>query len=187
MDYIRRQPNIKEILGNHEFIFLKCYDGLMRPAKNEDDIAEVLHKLQAYFPNDKETLSWETLDYIESLPFYTETDEFIYVHAGLTTDKNGVILSMKTQVPEVMVYSRDFKENGFYLSPKNKPVLFGHTPCSYKNGSGEFIKTPKTGITTPKTLADYSKIRLDCGVFFAGFLGALRLYLYGQLYRTHRT
>lgn len=175
VDFIRHKPNIKAILGNHEFIFLKFYDGLMRSAKSADDIAEVLQKLQEYFPNDKEILSWETVDYIESLPFYIEDNDFICVHAGVETDENGVILPMKTQMPEVMVYSRNFKEKGFSLAAKNKTVLFGHTPCSYENGSGEFIKTPKVGITSPKTLADYAKIRLDCGEFLTGVIGALRL------------
>lgn len=151
------------------------YDGLMRSAKNASDIAEVLQKLQEYFPNEKEILSWEAVDYIESLPFYIETDDFICVHAGVETDENGAILPMKTQIPEVMVYSRNFKEKYFPIAAESKPVLFGHTPCSYENGSGKFIKTPKDGITTPKNLADYSKIRLDCGVFLTGVLGALRL------------
>lgn len=175
VDFIRHKPNIKAILGNHEFIFLKFYDGLMRSAKSADDIAEVLQKLQEYFPNDKEILSWETVDYIESLPFYIETDDFICVHAGVETDENGIILPMKTQIPEVMVYSRNFKEKSFPFAAENKPVLFGHTPCSYENGSREFIKTPKEGVASPKILADYSKIRLDCGVFLTGVLGALRL------------
>ena len=175
VDFIRRKPNIKAILGNHEFMFLKYYDGLMRSVKNANDIAEVLHKLQDYFSNDKEVLSWEAVDYIESLPFYIETDDFICVHAGVETDENGVILPMKTQIPEVMVYSRNFKEKYFPIAAENKPVLFGHTPCSYENGSGKFIKTSKEGITSPKNLADYSKIRLDCGGFLTGVLGALRL------------
>ena len=175
VDFIRRKPNIKAIIGNHEYDFLKYYYGLMRSAKSADDIAEVLHKLQNYFPNEKQQLSWETADYIESLPFYIEDNDFICVHAGVETDKNGVVLPMKEQMPEVMVYSRNFKERGFSLAAKNKTVLFGHTPCSYENGSGEFIKTPKVGIAAPKNLADYAKIRLDCGVYLTGVLGALRL------------
>ena len=175
VDYIRRKPNIKAILGNHEFMFLKYYNGLMRSAKSADDIAEVLQKLQEYFLSDKEILSWETVDYIDSLPFYIETDDFICVHAGVETDENGVISPMETQMPEVMVYSRNFKEKYFPLAAENKIVLFGHTPSSYENDSNKFIKTPKEGIANPKTLADYSKIRLDCGVFLTGVLGALRL------------
>lgn len=129
IEFIRRKSNIKAILGNHEYDFLKFYCGLMRSAKNSNDIAEVLYKLQEYFPSDKEDLFWEAVDYIESLPFYIETDDFICVHASVETDKEGVVLPMKTQMPEVMVYSRNFKGNSFYLSANNKPVLFGHTPC----------------------------------------------------------
>ena len=175
VDFIRRQPNMRAILGNHEYVFLKYYYGLLRSVKTENDVDEVFRKLQNYFPEEKEKISWEAVEFIENLPFYIEDDDFICVHAGVETDENGIILPIKSQIPEVMVYSRNFKEKSFYLSSKNKTVLFGHTPCSYENDSGEFIKTPKLGTATPQRLADYAKIQLDCGVFLTGIIGALRL------------
>lgn len=175
VDFIRETPNIQAIIGNHEYSFLKRYHGLMRTALDGDDIDAVLLELKKYFPVDGERLTWETVDYIESLPYYVETDDFICVHAGVETNESGEILPMKNQLPETLVYSRTFKDGDFVLSPHNKTVLFGHTPCSYENGTGKFIKTPKRGAIGPKTLSDYSKIRLDCGVFLTGMLGILRL------------
>lgn len=115
------------------------------------------------------------MDYLESLPFYIECGDFICVHAGVAVDDDGMILPLNGQLRETLVYDRNFKDEGFVLSENNKTVLFGHTPCSYANGTGEFIKTPKAGIVSPEKLSDYSKIRLDCGVFITGKLGALRL------------
>lgn len=195
VDFIRREPNIKAILGNHEYDFLKYYNRLMRSLSDDDDAGTALRRLREYFPTDKENLSWETVDYLESLPFYIEKDEYICVHAGLETDENGIILPMREQTAEVMVYSREFKS--FNLSPRNKTVLFGHTPCSYENGDGKFIRTDRSGnvnlcggisgavnanfkysgiteLQSSKKLADYSKIRLDTGVYLTNMLGAFR-------------
>lgn len=175
VDFISRMQNVKAILGNHEYDFLKYYDGLMRSAETENDITEALQKLQNRFPDENAALCWETADYIESLPLYVESEEFLCVHAGVETDESGVILPMTSQLPEVAVYNRAFKEKDFFLSANNKTVLFGHTPCSYENGDGRFIKTPKNGVLRPEKLTDYSKIRLDCGVYLTGMLGALRI------------
>lgn len=49
VDYIRRKPNIKAIVGNHEFDFLKYYYRLMKSLQDGDDANAVLSKLQAYF------------------------------------------------------------------------------------------------------------------------------------------
>jgi len=176
VDFVRQTPNMTAILGNHEFAFVKYYHGLMRSFQSGDDADAVLDKLREYFPRrDGEKLSWDTVDYIESLPYYIESDGYVCVHAGVETDERGIILPMNKQLPEVMVYSRDFKEKYYELSPFNKTVLFGHTPCSYENGTGRFIKTVKTGILNPGVLTDYSKIRLDCGVYLTNVLGTLRM------------
>ena len=182
VDFVRAAPNIKAILGNHEFEFLQYYYGLMRTAENANDIEQVLCGLQEHFPYKTEKLSWETVDFIESLPFFVETDDFICVHAGVRTDENDVILPMDRQIAQVMVFDRDFKSPSFALSPKNKTVLFGHTPCSFDNGDGKFLKTPKSGVATPSKLTDYAKIRLDNGVYQTGMLGALCLETMQEIY-----
>ena len=175
VDYIRRKPNIKAIVGNHEFDFLKYYYRLMKSLQDGDDANAVLSKLQAYFPNGEDRLSWEAMDYLESLPLYIETADFICVHAGVETDEIGMILPMRNQKAEVKAYSRNFKEESFRLSGDNKTVFFGHTPCSCENDDGAFIKTPKPGVINPQKSADYLKIRLDCGVYLTQRFGALRL------------
>lgn len=171
LDFVRTEPGFVPIYGNHEYMFIRYYQGLMRSCA-EGDTDSVLNKLRKYLP-DGEKLSWEAVDFVESMPFYIESDDFICVHAGVALE-NGVILPLNRQLKETLVYDRNFKDE-LNISPINKTVLFGHTPCFYVNGSGKLLKMPKIGVLNPEKFADYSKICLDCGVFITGMLGALRL------------
>lgn len=172
VDFIRLQSNVKAILGNHEYDFLKYYDYLMRSC-DDGNFDFVLEKLQTYFSQDRMRISFEITDFLESLPLFIEGEDYVCVHFGVETDRDGMILPMKQQRMGQLVYNRYFKEEDFCLASGQKTVLFGHTPCSYKNGSGVFIKTPKKGISFPHRLADYAKIQLDCGVPLTGMIGVL--------------
>lgn len=171
LDFVRAEPGFVPVFGNHEYMLIRYYHGLMRSCA-EEDVDSVLQKLRGYIPNG-DKLTWEAVDFIESMPYYIETDDYICVHAGVALE-NGVIVPLNRQLPETFVYDRNFKDLK-NISPINKTVLFGHTPCSYVNGTGEFVKTAKPGVLSPEKLTDYSKICLDCGVFITGMLGALRL------------
>lgn len=174
VDFISELDNASVIIGNHEYDFLKRYFGLMREFEG-GDATYVLDKLsESFHPSDKK-LSWQTLDFLESLPAFLERENFICVHAGISVSESGEILPLNKQDERVLVYDRRLKENSFYLNESQKTVFFGHTPCSYENFSGKFIKTPKNGVLNPLSVSDYSKIRLDCGVYITGLLGALRL------------
>lgn len=174
VDFLRSSSNIDVICGNHEYDFINYYTGLMR-SYDGGDIEYVFSKLKKFFPTEGDRLTFDAVDYLESLPYYIETENYICVHAGVETNGKGMILPMRSQRPEYMVYDRNFKEDFIELDVGEKTVLFGHTPCSYKNGTGSFIKTPKSGVIYPSKITDYSKIRLDCGVFITGMLGCLCL------------
>ena len=175
VDFIRKNKNMICILGNHEYEFLKYYDRIMKEY-NGNSIG-VLEKLQSYFDDDYK-LTWDIVDYIDSLPGYIETKEFIGVHAGLEVDKDKTILPLTKQRINYMVYDRKFKEIDI-INPFNKPILFGHTPCNYENNDGKFIKYPNI---CSKNIFDYVKIRLDNGVIFTNMLGALRIEDMAEIY-----
>lgn len=158
-------------VGNHEYDFLNRYAALAKESDGSD-FDRVLERLQAFFPFDTLPLTWETVDFLDALPYYVEEETFIGVHAGVQTDEKGQILPMRAQSPRVMVFDRHFKEDR--VVPKGKTVLFGHTPCSYDNGDGRFIKTGNERLRAGETLNEYAKIRLDTGVAFTGRLGLLR-------------
>ena len=170
MQYVMNTPNIHAINGNHEHDFLKLYWALMQNSPNDYD--EVLRQLQEYFLFDGYLLNWETVDYIESLPYYIETEDFILVHAGLPIDENNQVMSPSKIAIEYMVYDRRFKEPDV-LPNTCKPIIFGHTPTSYICGSPRILKYKKQG-TTGNNIKDYCKIQLDLGTWLSSsVMGAL--------------
>ena len=69
----------------------------------DSDFDRVLDSLKNYFPGDGKELCWEIIDWLESLPFYIERENFICVHAGIAVDaQNRVLLPDKT-LPEEFV------------------------------------------------------------------------------------
>lgn len=166
--FICSQPNMKCILGNHEYQFLKYYWSLMRNA--EDNFDEILKKLQDYFPNDGYLLTWELVDAFEALPPYIETEEFICVHAGLPLSADKRILPLKDAEIEQLVNDRIFKEPNI-LPQSDKCVFFGHTPASYVSGKDKILAYPR--ISTPKSIRDYYKVHLDLGTMTSGTVGCL--------------
>ena len=169
---IMEEEGFKALCGNHEYYFLKHYAFCVD--EYEAGLSEDLWKSVAeYFPEARAEEMPEIADFLETLPFYFEEKDFICVHAGLELDKNGAILPMQEQDRNYLLFDRNFKEKN--VVPVNgKTVLFGHTPCSYENGTGKFIKTLKSGIYGGTRLTDYSKIRLDTGAALTGMVGCLR-------------
>ena len=163
-----QMPNIRCILGNHEYAFLKYYWSLMQ--NSPEDFDEVLRKLQAYFPEDGYLLDWDTVDGFENLPPYIEEEDFICVHAGVPLDLNGRLLPLKNVSIEQFVYDRNFKEK--HVLPRDeKCVFFGHTPTSYVSGTNKILTYPR--IENPRGVRDYYKVHLDMGSMTSGLVGCI--------------
>lgn len=154
--------NARCILGNHEYDFLKYYRAQMKEATSDFDL--VLNKLQRYFPNERESLTWELLDWLDELPSYIISENFIGVHAGVPLETNGTIKPLDEASTEQLVYDRNFKDPNTIVND-SRTVLYGHTPTSYLNGTGEIIAYPK------KSGDGYSRVHLDTGVYLTGMLG----------------
>ncbi len=155
------------IAGNHEYDFLKYYRGLLRVDTDPD---EVYAKLRAYFP-DGRLLDSETVDALDLMPFYIETDKFIGVHAGLPLRQDGTLAPIEEATCEQLVYDRRFKDADV-LPQGGKCVLFGHTPVRYLTGRDEIALYPRAeGSCGGTDVADYCKIHLDTGVPQSGVLG----------------
>ena len=158
---IASNPNMRMIRGNHEELFLKYYASLMRDTEN---YGAVLEGLKEYLGGDGELLTWELVDYLESLPYYIEEDDFICVHAGVPLLENGEIPPLDTVDNEELLYNRRFK-NADVLPKGSKTVFFGHTS----------LDTPKIALYTrrekPRGIGDCIKIHLDLGTVTTGVLG----------------
>lgn len=145
------------VIGNHEHEFLNYYHNLMRTVSDYD---YVMTKLQGYF-SDGHLLDWDTVDRLDMLPYYEETDKFICVHAGMPVE-NGRLGQVRSDSLKNLVYDRRFKDPDV-LPSGGKCVLFGHTPTWYlTGGKSEIIFYPRPGAPIcSQNIADYCKIHLD--------------------------
>jgi len=166
--FVFEQPNMRCILGNHEYAFLKFYWSLMQNAS--DNFDEILEKLRGYFPNDGHLLDWETVDAFEAMPTYIEERDFICVHAGLPLDGEGYPLPLRDAEVEQLVNDRWFKEPNV-LPKGNRCILFGHTPTSYISGVEKILRYPR--VERPRGIWDYHKIHLDMGTMTSGVVACL--------------
>ena len=164
---ISKYPNIKVILGNHEYEFLKYYHSLMMDSRTDNEA--VLRLLQEYFV-DGENLDWDTVDWIEDLPPYIETDDFICVHAGVPLREDGALLPLSEASDEELLYDRRFK-NRELVHTTRKCVFFGHTETSAITGKDEIIAYLRRGATPPYSIRDFYKVHLDTGAWSRGTLG----------------
>lgn len=165
--FIKSKPNIRCIIGNHEYAFLKHYWAIMQ--NSPDDFAKVLKNLQDYFPYDGRLLDWETVDWLETLPYYIEEDEFVCVHAGLPLDSDNRPVALEKASNEQLVYDRLFKDPSV-VPLTGKCIFFGHTPTSYISNENKIIKYRRDNGQT-NSIKDYYKIHLDLGVWLHGVLG----------------
>ena len=166
LQYIKSTPNIQMIIGNHEYEFLKHYYAVMKNADATPD--NVLKKLKEYFI-DGELLDWETVDWLETLPFYIEEKDFIGVHAGVPITSDGKLKPLIEATREQLVYDRTFKDHDVFPIT-DKCVFFGHTPTFYSTNKDNIILFKKRGSNT-KTVRDYCKIQMDTGTWLHGVLG----------------
>lgn len=173
LKFIRQHSNIILLIGNHEYEFLKYYNSIMASLDDNFNQEKVLDKINSYFYSEDKKLTWDDIEWLETRPYYYESNDFICVHAGLEISNKGIIEPEKNKV-EFMIYNRDFKEPDFKFV-YNKCILFGHTPTRYINGKDEIIMYENDNIVTPQKINDYYKIHLDCGTSFSQKLGCICL------------
>lgn len=170
LKYLFSQDNIKCILGNHEYDFLKYYNFIMSQVEDNADYDVVLQKIQKYFSLDVDLLTWDILDKIETLPLYLEYPDFICVHSGVPLDEAGQMKPLNKAKAEELLYNRDFKDNTTPVS--DKCIIFGHTPTQYLQPGNSFIFSKRLN-HSGKSIRDFYQIHLDTGVYLSGVLGCL--------------
>jgi serine/threonine protein phosphatase 1 len=168
-DYLDRGPEVREVIdtlldlketcpnliclkGNHESMFLNYYlegrdeelflnNGGQRTLDSYGISLDEARK-GAGFPENH-------LRFLASLPFFHETDDYFFVHAGL---RPGIALA--DQLPEDMLWIRhEFIDSGWDFG---RTVVFGHTPLS-------------------KPLIEKKKIGIDTGAVYGGRLTCIEL------------
>ena len=173
----RQYPEtVHVILGNHDSEFLNIIK-LLRQDKTLDEDGWVLYAgftdddlqtLAVYSEllndNDKDKL----IEWLESLPYYVEDGDFIFVHAAIDSK-----LPLDKQDPQYMLWGKYGKEKYSFIYDKmydNKVVVFGHvyTETLYK------MNNEKLSNNVWYDIKNYDKIGIDCGIWTGkGKLGAL--------------
>ena len=167
LNFLLNEPNVKCILGNHEYAFLALYWSLMRSSPHDFD--RVLEDLRRWFPYDGKLLGWDIIDKLEALPLFIEEEEFICVHAGLPLDDDRRIVPPQSVKDTFILNDRNF------LRPEVVPrdgkcVCFGHTPVRNVCGEDKILAYKREGCRGDK-ISDYYKIHLDTGTWLGGPLG----------------
>jgi serine/threonine protein phosphatase 1 len=165
-DYIDRGPSSKEVIdlilamqkkmgdnlvclkGNHEKMFLDYLAGI----NIEVFLANGgMATIKSYSEGGNFFVPKEHLLFLKNLRLYYETEDYIFVHAGIYPSK-----ALSEQSEDDLLWIRgEFIYSDFDIKKK---VVFGHTPS--KNFLPYF---------------DRNKIGIDTGAVYGGFLTAIKL------------
>ncbi len=171
---LQAHNNIHVVRGNHEDDFVRYYRHLMEESDGKDHYVSVLEELRNYLGGeDGQLLDWETVDWLENLPFYIETEDFLCVHAGVPLDDNGRIPPLDTIMEEEFLYNRRFKSPDV-LPVDEKCVFYGHTSSMSVFPDARIVEYTR-GEDRPTSIHDYIKVHLDTGTFTSGVLGCFCL------------
>lgn len=153
VEFVVNTPNIKMILGNHEDMFLTYYD-----TKSYDDKelwyyngGAVTDMAFSKLPKEKVK---NYINYFEGLPIELEIEvnnqKYLLVHGNYVTDREKKYLSPFEYRFQV-IWSRVSKRD---KGPKDKIVIFGHTPTHKYMGNEKPFTIWKNG----------NIIGIDCGM-----------------------
>ncbi|MCE5212235.1 MAG: serine/threonine protein phosphatase [Deltaproteobacteria bacterium] len=157
VDYILRlrseYKNIICLLGNHEQMFLRYLEGIDEDLYLINGGVNTLRSYEILLSDDtekrKSRIPAAHRRFFESLLPYYETDEYIFVHAGL---RPGLPLSDQ-ESHDLLWIRYEFMESE---QDFGKTVVFGHTP----------LMSP---------LIDKNKIGIDTGAVYGGKLTCIEL------------
>jgi len=112
-----RHPNVIALKGNHESMFLDFITGQGDPQLFANGLSATIRD----YCRPENELSSAHLRFYRNLPLSHETEDYIFVHAGLVP---GIPLAQ--QSPHDLLWVRD----EFLLSDYDfgKTIVFGHTP-----------------------------------------------------------
>lgn len=127
--------------GNHDDMFVRhmitdTYDNAFNHMRNGG-----LSTFQSYYGTEWELSElWvakkfimdyykDHVEFLRDLPYYYETEEYIFVHAGI----NPFYEDWENTPYDEMIWIRDLFINNKHQT--GKIVIFGHTPCTYLHGT----------------------------------------------------
>ena len=170
---LMEESGFKALLGNHEHFFLRHY-AFCTDEYERGEIDDLWRAVGEYFTEEKKPFPPDVADFIESLPYFYEDEDFICVHAGAELDGLGRIKPLSEQDGNYFLFDRSFCDDEV-IPFESKTVLFGHTPVRPIGGEVRIKKTLRAGLNEAGSIADYCKIQLDLGTPLTRVTGCLRL------------
>lgn len=158
MDLQKNDYTVAALMGNHEDYCIKAFDEDKKQKRflgfrsksniqKEWEIFGGIQTLESFDAESPRDIPVEYIDWMRTLDYYIEVDDFIIVHAGLNFKEDDPFTDKRA-----MIWIRDFKVDSDKIS--NKKVIHGHVPVNL-----EFIDL---SIVNP----DYKFIDLDNGVYY---------------------
>ncbi len=131
-------PNVVFLKGNHEKMLLDFLAGTDQFLflENGGDLTLASYYTRYKVRNGEIFIPREHLNFFENLQLYYETDDYLFVHAGLRPS-----VPLKEQAEEDLLWIREefiYTEHDF-----GKMIIFGHTPFLRP-----FVAYKKIGIDT---------------------------------------
>jgi len=150
VDLKKQHPETIFLKGNHEAMFLDFLSGAETFTYIYNGGQPTISSYSKHSPDKRHLeIPKEHLDFLNSLVLCHQTEDYIFVHAGL---RPGV--PVEKQVAEDMLWIREP-----FINTRNdfgKPVVFGHTPL-------------------PEPLVTPDKIGVDTGAVYGRKLTCVRL------------
>lgn len=164
------------IKGNHEQFLERCLIEMTETDVWRATPSQYLYDWVTY--NGGDTMYHEIKDlsaekmtailtWVQQLPLYFATGNFIFTHAGANTDK-----PIEENTEDEVVWADD----NFYYRPayRDKVMIFGHLPtCRLRQKDTDSGENKNTAIWFDTVYKD--KIDVDCGGIFGGKLAAIEL------------
>lgn len=176
-DYVDRGPDPRGVLnrvmalkeqgaivlrGNHDDMMVAAADGEPE-AWQRWEMNGAIYTLKSYDPSiekmviPNDDMFKRHVSFIKEMNYYYQTDDYIFVHAGVDPD-----IPVEETDPFTLVWIRESFHHGYH---GERTVVFGHTPTAFFNGDGNFdVYYGKNNI-----------IGIDGGAVFGGQLNCLEL------------
>ncbi len=143
MELMRENPNVVVLRGNHEQMMLDCLEygelqWLIPENGGQATIASYGINLEEVEDISDIIIPEDHVEFVNSLSFYHEDEQAIYVHAGLIPGEHPAETD-----PDILIWTRDAD---FFKSYNGKLCFFGHTPTHF---------LPKDGRNTRRKFGIY--------------------------------
>ncbi len=135
LDLARRRPDTVFLLGNHERMLLDALEGHRVPLFLNNGGRETLASY-GLSPERIADLPAAHLAFIRAMPLFHQTEDYIFVHAGL---RPGLPLEQQDEA-DLLWIRHEFIHSG---ADFGKTVIFGHTPQDQP-----LVKPGRIGIDT---------------------------------------